>query len=74
MPASPVVHHLVEIDPPNERRDTWVATCSQGDFNQSYLNNVDAHIASTTHVNDMRIVNALERGDYEFEKRKSNGP
>lgn len=71
MSPTSVVHHLVVIDPPNERRDTWLAVCSQKDFNQSYLNNVDAHLGASQHVSDMRTLNALERGDYEFEKRRN---
>lgn len=71
MQRAPVVHHLVDIDPPNIRRDTWLAVCSEGDFTQSYLYDVDAHIGAQQHIIDMRTVSALERGIYKFGKAVS---
>jgi hypothetical protein len=59
--------HLVTIDPPTKQRPTWMTKCSMGDFSQSYLNRVEAHIFATKHYTDLMLKDSLERGIYEFD-------
>lgn len=65
MPTN-VIHHLVEIDPPNERRDTWLVVCSQGDFNRSFLNRVTARRESNTHINSVMLADDLANNRYRY--------
>jgi len=68
MEANPpnVTTHLVTIGF-NDKRGTWLAECDKKDFTQSYLNRSEAHIASHKHIDDVMILNELERGTYEFD-------
>jgi len=59
--------HLIDIHPPNDRRATWLATCSLKDFSQSYRNRVEAFRAGSAHVSEVMLVNELIRGTYEFD-------
>lgn len=63
-----LVTHLVDLYPPEPRRDTWLAVCSQKDFSRSFLNRSDAIIAANDHFNGVLTVDELERGVYRFKE------
>ena len=63
-----VVIHLLDIYPPEPRRDTWLVVCTQKDFTRQFLNRSDAIIASNDHGNSVLIMDELERGIYRFKE------
>lgn len=67
-PPTHVTTHLMELYPPEPRRDTWLVVCSQKDFTRSYLSRSSAIIAANTHGSDIETMNELERGIYRFDK------
>lgn len=59
--------HLVTIDPPGDHRNTYVVECSFHDLRLAFINKVEAFDSAYQHIKDMRLVNALEEGKYQFD-------
>lgn len=59
--------HLVSIIPPSPHRISYLVMCSYNDLTMTYLNKVEAFDAAYEHIRTMRLMNSLERGDYQFD-------
>jgi hypothetical protein len=62
-----IEYHMVTVDPPSKHRPTWLVTCSKGDFNQSFLNKVEAKRKANKHIDDKVLQNELDQGTYVFD-------
>jgi hypothetical protein len=67
MSARKVERHTVSVYPPNPWRKTYLAICSCGEFNQSFLNRVTVMIEANKHYTDLMVVSELEQGTYLFD-------
>jgi hypothetical protein len=61
--------HVIDLYPPDERRDTWMIVCSFKDLSRQFLNRSDAVIAAYDHFNGLMIMEELERGTYRFKEK-----
>ena len=63
-----IVIHVIELSPPNEKRDTWLAVCSERDFIRSFPKDsgVEARRQSYEHINHVVMEHAIANG-YEFQ-------
>ena len=66
-PAALVIHHVLDLIPPTNHRNTWMVTCCQGDYSQQFRNKVEAYDAAYEHVRGIRLAHSLESGEYEFD-------
>jgi hypothetical protein len=60
-------HHVIDLNPPNERNPFWRAECSKHDFSQTYINRVSAYEAGQDHIKECMLVNELRQGTYQFD-------